>query len=148
MAAHSTGTGTGTSLFTPDRIAPLFPGAERAALAAHLPLVLAALAEQGLGDPLMALMALATIRAETGGFVPIDEQVSIWNTPADGPPYALYDDRDDLGNQGPGDGAAASCSSPAVTTTGATANGSDLICSPGRNWPMKRIRQHGCWPPC
>jgi|GEM_PF-959269 len=106
MAAHSNGTGTGTSLFTPDRIAPLFPGAERAALAAHLPLVLAALAEQGLGDPLMALMALATIRAETGGFVPIDEQVSSWNTPADGPPYALYDDRDDLGNQGPGDGAA------------------------------------------
>ena len=103
MGANSN---TSTSLFTPDRVAPLFPGTDRAALETHLPLVLAALAEQGLEDPLMALMALATIRAETGGFVPIDEQVSAWNTPADGPPYALYDDRDDLGNQGPGDGAA------------------------------------------
>ena len=29
-----------------------------------------------------------------------------WNTPADGPPYALDDHRDDLGNRGAGDGGA------------------------------------------
>ena len=94
------------SLFTPSRVAALFPGASRSAIEAHLPLVLEALAEQGLDDPWMVLMALATIRAETAGFQPLEESVSAWNTPADGPPYALYDDRDDLGNRGPGDGAA------------------------------------------
>jgi predicted chitinase len=92
--------------FTPERVAALFPGARREAIATHLPLVLEAMAAEGLEDPLMALVALATIRAETAGFLPIDEAVSSWNTPPDGPPYALYDHRADLGNQGPGDGAA------------------------------------------
>lgn len=95
-----------TSPFSSERVAALFPGARRQAIEAHLPLVLEALAEVGLADPAMVLMALATIRAETAGFVPIDEGLSGWNTPADGPPYALYDHRDDLGNRGPGDGAA------------------------------------------
>ncbi len=99
-------TSNATAAFTPERVAALFPGARPEAIEAHLPLVLDALANEGLDDPLMVLMALATIRAETGGFVPIDEAVSAWNTPPDGPPYALYDHRDDLGNRGPGDGAA------------------------------------------
>lgn len=94
------------STFTPERVAALFPGASRQAIEAHLPLVLEALEEVGLADPAMVLMALATIRAETAGFQPIDEGVSAWNTPPGGPPFALYDHRDDLGNQGPGDGAA------------------------------------------
>lgn len=95
-----------TALFTPERVAALLPGASRGAIEAHLPLLLDALAAEGLDDPLMVLMALATIRAETAGFVPIDEAVSRWNTAADGPPYGLYDHRDDLGNRGAGDGAA------------------------------------------
>jgi len=99
-------TGNATTAFTPERVAALFPGAARESIEAHLPLVLEALAAEGLDDLLMVRMALATIRAETGGFEPIDEAVSAWNTPPDGPPYALYDHRDDLGNRGPGDGAA------------------------------------------
>jgi hypothetical protein len=101
----STNTPT-ASLFTPERVAALFPGARREAIEAHLPLVLEALAAEGLADPPMVLAALATIRAETAGFLPIDEAVSAWNTPPDGPPYSLYDHRADLGNRGPGDGAA------------------------------------------
>src|SRR6185436_13461427 len=53
----------------------------------------------------MVLMALATIRAETEGFVPIDEGVSRFNTSPGGRPFNLYDNRKDLGNQGPPDGA-------------------------------------------
>ncbi|MEB3266065.1 MAG: peptidoglycan-binding protein [Cyanobacteriota bacterium] len=94
------------SAFTPNRVASLFPGASPTAVAAHLPLVLEALAEVGLTDPAMVLMALATIRAESAGFVPIDEGVSSWNTAPGGAAYALYDHRADLGNRGPGDGAA------------------------------------------
>ena len=99
-------TSNATAAFTPERVAALFPGARPEAIEAHLPLVLEALADEGLDDPLMVVMALATIRAETGGFEPIAEAVSSWNTPPDGPPFALYDQRDDLGNRGPGDGAA------------------------------------------
>jgi peptidoglycan L-alanyl-D-glutamate endopeptidase CwlK len=52
----------------------------------------------------MVLMALGTIRAETASFQPIDEFESPYNTPPGGPPFALYDNRADLGNQGPTDG--------------------------------------------
>ena len=57
------------------------------------------------GDKNMVLMALATIRAETGNFTPLSEFQSKFNTPPGGPPFALYDNRTDLGNQGPPDGA-------------------------------------------
>jgi hypothetical protein len=40
---------------------------------AYLPLLLEALAEQGVADPAMELMARAKIPAETAGFLPIDE---------------------------------------------------------------------------
>jgi len=102
----STTVSNAAALFTPERVAALLPGASHGAIEAHLPLLLDALAAEGLDDPLMVLMALATIRAETAGFMPIDEAVSRWNTAADGPPYGLYDHRDDLGNRGAGDGAA------------------------------------------
>lgn len=71
----------------------------------HLPDVLTALQERDLTERTMVLMALATIRAETAGFVPIDEGKSRFNTSPGGKPFDLYDNRKDLGNQGPPDGA-------------------------------------------
>jgi len=48
---------------------------------------------------------LATIRAETEGFLPIAEGISRFNTSPGGHPFDLYDNRRDLGNLGPPDGA-------------------------------------------
>ena len=59
----------------------------------------------GLGDTDMILMALATIRAETGIFMPISEFKSKFNTSPLGHPFDLYDNRKDLGNRGVPDGA-------------------------------------------
>ncbi|WP_421828853.1 peptidoglycan-binding protein [Larkinella sp.] len=70
----------------------------------HLPAVLDALKKQDLTDRNMVLMALSTIRAETAGFKPIDEGKSRFNTSPGGKPFDLYDNRRDLGNQGPPDG--------------------------------------------
>ena len=74
-------------------------------LEANLSLVLNALVEAQLIDRQMILMALATIRAEVGCFQPISERESPFNTSPDGHPFDLYDDRIDLGNLGPPDGA-------------------------------------------
>jgi len=71
----------------------------------HLPFVLRALLDAALADKSMVLMALGTIRAETGSFLPIDEGISKFNTSPGGTPFDLYDNRADLGNQGPTDGA-------------------------------------------
>jgi peptidoglycan L-alanyl-D-glutamate endopeptidase CwlK len=71
----------------------------------NLPFVLTALQERDLTDRDMVLMALSTIRAETAGFVPIDEGKSRFNTSPGGKPFDLYDNRKDLGNRGPTDGA-------------------------------------------
>lgn len=71
----------------------------------NLPFVLQALVERALGDKRMVLMALATIRAETESFQPINEGLSKFNTSPGGYPFDLYDFRSDLGNQGRGDGA-------------------------------------------
>jgi predicted chitinase len=57
-----------------------------------------------LADKRMVLMALATIRAETASFQPISEFQSRFNTSPGGHPFDLYDNRKDLGNQGPPDG--------------------------------------------
>jgi peptidoglycan L-alanyl-D-glutamate endopeptidase CwlK len=62
------------------------------------------MAEAALGDKDMVLMALATIRAETGNFTPLSEFKSKFNTSPGGRPFDLYDNRKDLGNQGPPDG--------------------------------------------
>ena len=69
-----------------------------------LPSILSGLREAGLVDKPMLLMALATIRAESEGFTPIDEQPSRFNSSPDGDPFDLYDHRRDLGNQGRPDG--------------------------------------------
>ena len=66
---------------------------------AFWPLLLAALAEQGIASDLVEVATAATIMVETGSFQPINEE--------GGPDYftRLYEHRADLGNVRPGDGA-------------------------------------------
>ena len=90
---------------TPELVHQIFPFTPLANIAANLPHVLAALAAASLADKPMLLMALATIRAETESFEPISEGQSQFNTSPGGQPFDLYDNRKDLGNQGPPDGA-------------------------------------------
>lgn len=90
---------------TVDKVMTMMPDTSKANVTAHLPDVLAALKAAGLSDRCMVLMALATIYVETGQFKPLGEFQSVFNTSPGGPPYDLYDDRTDLGNQGPPDGA-------------------------------------------
>jgi predicted chitinase len=63
------------------------------------PLVEAALDRRAIYSPLSAVAAIATISVETGTFCPIKER--------GGPTYLtnLYENRKDLGNTNPGDGA-------------------------------------------
>jgi putative chitinase len=82
----------------------MLPSAPRANVERNLPLVLNALVASDLADKAMILMSLATIRAETGSFLPISEGQSHFNTSPGGHPFDLYDSRADLGNQGPPDG--------------------------------------------
>ncbi|HKS11391.1 MAG TPA: peptidoglycan-binding protein [Pyrinomonadaceae bacterium] len=89
---------------TAAQAAKMFPGVPLANIQTNLPFVLTAMAAAGLGDKNMVLMALATIRAETGNFTPLSEFQSKFNTAPGGPPFGLYDNRKDLGNQGPPDG--------------------------------------------
>jgi hypothetical protein len=65
----------------------------------YLPGVLEALQEKGILDKPTLIAAIATIGVETGGFCPINEY--------GGDSYftEMYEDRDDLGNCKPGDGA-------------------------------------------
>ena len=92
---------------TAGEVSALFPAATPPSnIARYWPHISSALAEEGLGDRAMALLALATIRAESEGFEPIDEHPSVWNTAPGGHPYGLYDERRDLGNLGIGDGEA------------------------------------------
>ena len=84
--------------------AKMFPGVPSSNIATNLPFVLDAMRAAGLGDKNMVLMALATIRAETGNFTPLSEFKSRFNTAPGGAPFGLYDNRTDLGNQGPPDG--------------------------------------------
>jgi len=90
---------------TAEKVCVMFPHTPRANIEKHLPYVLDALANATLQDQPMVLMALATIRAESEGFVPINEGRSRYNTSPDGHPFDLYDHRTDLGNSQPGDGA-------------------------------------------
>lgn len=89
---------------TVDIAAQIVPGARREHLETNLPCVLSALEAAELADKPMILMALATIRAETGSFLPISEFESRFNTSPGGHPFDLYDSRADLGNLGPPDG--------------------------------------------
>ncbi|NJL46203.1 MAG: peptidoglycan-binding protein [Leptolyngbyaceae cyanobacterium SM2_5_2] len=95
----------GAAKFTVAVVSEMFPSTPIGNIKKNLPFILAGLKKFGLGDRDMILMALATIRAETEGFVPIDEFKSRYNTPPSGAPFSLYDNRKDLGNKGPTDGA-------------------------------------------
>ena len=87
-----------------DLVAKMFPATPAGNIARFLPLVLTALKASGIADKPMILTALATIRAETEGFLPIEERVSRFNTSPGGRPFDLYDQRADLGNRGRPDG--------------------------------------------
>jgi putative chitinase len=89
---------------TASLVSKLFPSAPLADIETNLPRVLAALEEANLAYIPMVMVALGTIRAETEGFVPIDEFKSRFNTSPSGAPFDLYDNRKDLGNRGPTDG--------------------------------------------
>jgi putative chitinase len=86
-------------------VSQIFPGSPIDNIKTNLPFVLKALEEANLTDKNMVLMALATIRVETAGFEPISEFKSRFNTSPGGHPFDLLDNRTDLGNQGPPDGA-------------------------------------------
>lgn len=94
-----------TSKFTVKIVQQIFFDAPKANVEKFLPFVLKALDQAGLTERDMVLMALATIRAETAGFVPISEFKSKFNTSPGGHPFNLYDNRNDLGNKGKPDGA-------------------------------------------
>ena len=98
-------TSSATITVTANQAAKMFPGVPLSNIQTNLPFVMDALNAAGLGDKNMVLMALATIRAETGNFTPLSEFQSKFNTAPGGPPFGLYDNRRDLGNQGPPDGA-------------------------------------------
>src|SRR5207302_10346400 len=82
----------------------MFPRTPIDNIKANLPLVLRALEDAGLSDKDMVLMALASVRADTGDFTPLSEYKSRFNTSPEGHPFDLYDNRKDIGNQGPPDG--------------------------------------------
>jgi putative chitinase len=86
-------------------VSKMFPATHLDPINQNLPAVLAALKSAGLTSMPIVLAALATIRAETEGFVPISEGISRYNTSPGGHPFDLYDFRKDLGNTGPNDGA-------------------------------------------
>jgi putative chitinase len=91
--------------FSVAHVSRMFPGAPLQNIRTYLPLILNAMVEFGMADAAMILVALATIRAETGLFAPIDEGQSSYNTAPGGAPFARYDFRQDLGNNAAGDGA-------------------------------------------
>jgi putative chitinase len=90
---------------TAEIVSKMFPDTPVHNIEKNLPAVLHALAEVGLGNQQMILMALATIRAEVACFEPISESQSHFNSSLNGTPFDLYDHRMELGNQGPPDGA-------------------------------------------
>jgi SH3 domain-containing protein/glycosyl hydrolase family 19 (putative chitinase) len=106
------GLGDITGLVTPEMVKQTFPSATSLAkIRANLPFVLAGLRARQLGDRAMVLMSISTIRAETEGFVPIDEFKSSGNTQPfpNGPAFNRYEPGTPkgirLGNTVPGDGA-------------------------------------------
>ena len=86
-------------------VSQLFPATKPANINRYLPYVLAALAAHRLTDRLMLCAALATIRAETEGFLPIAEYPSRYNTLPGQAPFGIYEGSRALGNTEPGDGA-------------------------------------------
>jgi len=94
VEAASVDAGSVQEVFTPDAVAQILPNAPRKNIEAYTPLVVNALAEQGIANPLITSYAFATINAETSAFAPIEEYAS----------GRAYEGREDLGNIHPGDG--------------------------------------------
>lgn len=88
----------------PIEVSRMFPHTPIRNIKENLPFILSAMKKARLHDRLMVLAALATIRAETESFEPIPEGISRYNTSSTGHPFDLYDNRRDLGNEGPPDG--------------------------------------------
>jgi len=86
---------------TPEQIKPAFPGAKLAAIQKYWPDVREALRRARLTSPEIVAYALATIAAETAGFVPLYERVSQYNTRIAA--FDRYENRADLGNTKIGD---------------------------------------------
>lgn len=86
-------------------VSKMFPATPLQNIQNNLPQVLQSLHDASLTSVPIVLAALATVRAETEGFVPISEGISRFNTSPGGEPFDLYDKRRDLGNRGTGDGA-------------------------------------------
>ncbi|MEO5606075.1 MAG: C1 family peptidase [Polaromonas sp.] len=105
VPANGPASGPGNEPVNVGSVCRLFPATKPANIARYLPYVEAALGAAGLVDRAMVIGALATIRAETEGFVPIAEFQSKFNTPPGGLPFSLYDTRGDIGNGQRGDGA-------------------------------------------
>src|SRR5688500_16487161 len=78
-SATVTTTATATVTVTVAQVAKMFPGVALSNIQTNLPFVMDALTAAGLGDKDMVLMALATIRAETGNFTPLSEFKSKFN---------------------------------------------------------------------
>lgn len=93
---------TWASIDSVDCVYRMFPHTPRANIDRNLPHVMAGLKKYGLTDKQMVCMALATIRAETESFEPINEGQSKYNTRSQ--PFDLYDDAERLGNTGRPDG--------------------------------------------
>jgi putative chitinase len=105
QVAGATGATDVTDSVTVAEVSRMCPAAPLGNIKANLAPILQALSALSLGDKPMVLMAIATIRAETGGFEPISEGKSRFNTSPEGHPFDLYDNRKDLGNHGAPDGA-------------------------------------------
>ncbi|MEO1250946.1 MAG: SH3 domain-containing protein [Pseudomonadota bacterium] len=99
MTTHS----DATPFFTVDLVSQMSPSTSVSNIQANLPIIMAALRDQALGDQGMALMALATTITETGQFEPVDERQSTSNTRIE--PFDIYENSSILGNTQPGDGA-------------------------------------------
>lgn len=94
---------------TPLMVGRMFPDTRLYNIAVNLPFVLDGLEACDLGDKPMILMALATIRAESAAFLPIDEGISTLNTDPGARPFNRYEPGTGpgkrLGNTRAGDGA-------------------------------------------
>lgn len=88
-----------------NEVRALFPATKPANISRYLPYVLTALGAAGLKDGPMVLAALATIRAESEGFLPISEFPSQLNTDPGQARFNRYEGQARLGNIHAGDGA-------------------------------------------
>jgi peptidoglycan L-alanyl-D-glutamate endopeptidase CwlK len=82
----------------------MFPHTPKRNIEEYLPYIMKALKEVDLYEKEFILIALATIRAESESFMPVNEHKSKENTSSNGHPFDLYDKRTDLGNHDYPDG--------------------------------------------